>query len=109
MDAHSYRYWDEIMKALSRSKSAPPVVILKTTAVVTSECWPMLRAHRTPGMTERFEDFPGAVLIIASAKSAAGMRSMALPQGWFFDEPDAFPPELDAAGNPTPAESGPAA
>ena len=54
---------------------------------------------RDSGNTVLLKEFPGGVLIIAGANSAAGLRSMPA-QYLFLDEVDAYPPELDAEGDP---------
>jgi phage terminase large subunit GpA-like protein len=45
------------------------------------------------------KDFPGGTLVLAGANSAAGLRSM--PARFvFFDEPDAYPGDIEGEGSP---------
>jgi phage terminase large subunit GpA-like protein len=57
------------------------------------------RKSRVAGNTARLKEFPGGVLIITGANSAAGLRSM--PARYrFFDEVDAYPQNVEGEGDP---------
>lgn len=66
---------------------------------------PQLRAlvrparERDSGNTTLLKEFPGGVLLIAGANSAAGLRSMPV-QYMMLDEVDAYPQELEGEGDP---------
>lgn len=54
---------------------------------------------RDSGNTMLSKEFPGGVLILTGANSAAGLRSM--PARYLFcDEIDAYPPDADGEGDP---------
>lgn len=57
------------------------------------------RKSRDPGNTTLLKVFPGGMLVLASAESAADLRSMAA-RYLFLDEVDAFPEELEGEGDP---------
>lgn len=57
------------------------------------------RKSRDPGNTTLMKVFPGGILVLASAESAADLRSMAC-RFLFLDEVDAYPPELEGEGDP---------
>jgi phage terminase large subunit GpA-like protein len=54
---------------------------------------------RDSGNTLLQKEFPGGILILAGANSAAGLRSMPI-RFLFLDEVDAYPLDLDGEGNP---------
>ena len=54
---------------------------------------------RDSGNTMLSKDFPGGVLVMTGANSAAGLRSMAA-RYVFFDEVDAYPSSADDEGDP---------
>lgn len=54
---------------------------------------------RDSGNTVLSKDFPGGVLILTGANSAAGLRSMPV-RYLFLDEVDAYPPDADGEGDP---------
>lgn len=57
------------------------------------------KKSRDPGNTTLMKVFPGGMLVLASAQSAAELRSMAT-RYLFLDEIDAFPDELEGEGDP---------
>jgi len=57
------------------------------------------RKSRDPGNTTLMKVFPGGMLVLGSAESAADLRSMAA-RFLFLDEVDAFPEELEGEGDP---------
>lgn len=57
------------------------------------------RKSRDPGNTTLLKVFPGGILVLASAESAADLRSMSM-RYLFLDEVDAFPAELEGEGDP---------
>lgn len=54
---------------------------------------------RDSGNTQLMKEFPGGVLILAGANSAAGLRSMPV-RYLFLDEIDAYPMDVDEEGDP---------
>lgn len=57
------------------------------------------KKSRDPGNTTLLKTFPGGMLVLASAMSAAELRTMAV-RFLFLDEIDAFPEELPGEGDP---------
>lgn len=57
------------------------------------------KKSRDPGNTTLLKVFPGGMLVLASAMSAAELRTMAV-RFLFLDEIDAFPEELPGEGDP---------
>jgi phage terminase large subunit GpA-like protein len=57
------------------------------------------KKSRDPGNTTLLKVFPGGMLVLASAQSAAELRTMAV-RFLFLDEVDAFPEELPGEGDP---------
>lgn len=57
------------------------------------------RKSRDPGNTTLMKVFPGGMLVLGSAESAADLRSMAA-RFLFEDEIDAYPEEIDGEGDP---------
>ena len=57
------------------------------------------KKSRDPGNTTLLKVFPGGMLVLASAESAADLRSMAV-RFLFLDEVDAYPQELEGEGDP---------
>ncbi len=54
---------------------------------------------RDSGNTVLSKDFPGGILVMTGANSAAGLRSMPV-RYLFLDEVDAYPPDADGEGDP---------
>jgi phage terminase large subunit GpA-like protein len=54
---------------------------------------------RDSGNTQLEKEFPGGILIMGGANSAAGLRSMPV-RNLFLDEVDAYPPDVDGEGDP---------
>ncbi len=54
---------------------------------------------RDSGNTMMVKEFPGGVMIITGANSAAGLRSMPIRFA-FLDEVDAYPADIDGEGDP---------
>ena len=54
---------------------------------------------RDSGNTANMKEYPGGVVIITGANSAAGLRSMPV-RFLFMDEIDAYPYDVDGEGNP---------
>lgn len=84
----------EIAKRLSKQRLAP--LIEETPRLKTK-----IRAsrERDSGNTTLMKEFPGGVMIITGANSAAGLRSM--PARYLFlDEIDAYPVDVDGEGDP---------
>lgn len=93
-----------------------PMMVVQST-VDTAERWskqriasmieemPVLRERIAParsrdsGNTTLLKEFPGGVLVIAGANSAAGLRSMPV-KNLFLDEVDSYPIDLDGEGDP---------
>lgn len=73
-------------------------------ASMIDDC-PTLRAkvrparERDSGNTTLLKEFPGGVLVVAGANSAAGLRSMPV-RYLMLDEVDAYPIELEEEGDP---------
>lgn len=57
------------------------------------------RKSRDPGNTTLLKTFPGGMLVLGSAESAADLRSMSA-RFLFEDEIDAYPDEIDGEGDP---------
>ena len=55
---------------------------------------------RDSGNTTLLKEFPGGVLALTGANSAAGLRSMPV-RYLFFDEEDAYPGDVEGEGDPT--------
>ena len=54
---------------------------------------------RDSSNTQMSKEFPGGVLLLAGANSAAGLRSMPI-RYLMLDETDAYPPDCDGEGSP---------
>lgn len=54
---------------------------------------------RDSSNTQMAKEFPGGVLLLAGANSAAGLRSMPI-RFLMLDETDAYPPDCDGEGSP---------
>jgi phage terminase large subunit GpA-like protein len=54
---------------------------------------------RDSANTQMSKEFPGGVLLLAGANSAAGLRSMPI-RYLMLDETDAYPPDCDGEGSP---------
>ncbi|MDX2074694.1 MAG: phage terminase large subunit family protein [Alphaproteobacteria bacterium] len=84
----------DIAKRLSKQRIAPMI-----------EEMPVLREliapsrERDSGNTMLVKEFPGGVLIMTGANSAAGLRSMPV-RFLFLDEIDAYPSDIDGEGDP---------
>lgn len=84
----------ELAKRVSRQRIEPLI-----------EASPVLRRlvaparSRDSGNTVLLKEFPGGVLILTGANSAAGLRSMPV-RYLFLDEVDAYPGDLDGEGDP---------
>jgi phage terminase large subunit GpA-like protein len=55
--------------------------------------------ERDGGNTQLEKEFPGGILILGGANSAAGLRSMPV-RNLFLDEIDSYPPDVDGEGDP---------
>lgn len=55
--------------------------------------------ERDSGNTTLMKEFPGGILVLTGANSAAGLRSMAA-RNQFCDEIDAYPGDVDGEGDP---------
>ena len=84
----------ELGKRYSRQRIAPMI-----------EDAPILRSKvkdarsRDSGNTLLCKEFPGGILVITGANSAAGLRSMPV-RYVFLDEVDAYPPDVEGEGDP---------
>lgn len=84
----------DIAKRYSQQRIAPMI----------AEC-PSLREKiadsrsRDSTNTQLAKEFPGGVLLLAGANSAAGLRSMPI-RFLMLDETDAYPPDCDGEGSP---------
>ena len=84
----------DIAKRLSKQRIAPMI-----------EETPRLKdkiadsRSRDSGNTMMVKEFPGGVMIITGANSAAGLRSMPIRFA-FLDEVDAYPADVDGEGDP---------
>ena len=57
------------------------------------------RKEKKQSNTVLYKDFPGAILAVAGANSAASQRSMAYG-AWYGDEIDGFPEDVEGEGDP---------
>jgi phage terminase large subunit GpA-like protein len=55
--------------------------------------------ERDSGNTQLEKEFPGGILILGGANSAAGLRSMPV-RNLFLDEVDSYPPDVEGEGDP---------
>lgn len=84
----------DIAKKVSKQRIAPMI-----------EATPVLRERvrdprsRDSGNTVQVKEFPGGVLMMVGANSAAGLRSMPV-RDLFCDEIDEYPRDLDGQGDP---------
>lgn len=85
---------DETMKRNSKIRLAP---MIEATDVLRDRVKP--NRSRDSGNTLSQKDFPGGVLILAGANSAAGLRSMPIKY-LLLDEVDAYPLDLSGEGSP---------
>lgn len=84
----------EIGKRYSRQRIAPMIEATPKLSLKVSES-----KSRDSGNNTLSKEFPGGVLIITGANSAAGLRSMPC-RYLFMDEIDAYPEDVDGEGEP---------
>ena len=84
----------DLAKRYSRQRIAPMVAETPRLRDKVSE-----NRSRDEANTTLLKDFPGGVLLLAGANSAAGLRSMPV-RYLFLDEVDAFPLDVDGEGDP---------
>ncbi|HOW49326.1 MAG TPA: phage terminase large subunit family protein [Burkholderiaceae bacterium] len=84
----------DLAKRYSRQRIAPMVLETPRLRDKVSE-----NRSRDEANTTLLKDFPGGVLLLAGANSAAGLRSMPV-RYLFLDEIDAFPLDVDGEGDP---------
>ncbi len=94
-----------------------PVMVVQPTVDIATKRWARQRFNpmvehtkvlqglikparsRDSGNTSSMKEFPGGVLVIAGANSAAALRSTPV-RFLFLDEVDAYPSDVDGEGNP---------
>lgn len=84
----------EMAKRGSKQRIAP---LIEETPALKAKVRPS--RERDSGNTVQSKEFPGGILVMAGANSAAGLRSM--PARYLFlDEIDAYPGDVDGEGDP---------
>lgn len=84
----------DIGKRFSRQRIAPLISETPKLAQKVLE-----NKSRDASNTQMSKEFPGGILLIAGANSAAGLRSMPIKY-LFLDEVDAYPDDCDGEGDP---------
>jgi len=98
-------------------QSPAPVMVVQPTVEIATKRWARQRFNpmvehtkvlqglikparsRDSGNTSSMKEFPGGVLVIAGANSAAALRSTPV-RFLFLDEVDAYPADVDGEGDP---------
>lgn len=84
----------EMAKRGSKQRIGP---LIEVTPTLKAKVRPS--RERDSGNTVQSKEFPGGILVLAGANSAAGLRSM--PARYLFlDEVDAYPGDVDGEGDP---------
>lgn len=81
-------------KRVSKQRLAP---MLENVEALAKKIKPS--RERDSGNTQLEKEFPGGILILGGANSAAGLRSMPV-RYLFLDEIDAYPADVEGEGNP---------
>jgi phage terminase large subunit GpA-like protein len=81
-------------KRVSKQRLAP---MFENVAALSKKIKPA--RERDSGNTQLEKEFPGGMLILAGANSAAGLRSMPM-RYLFLDEVDAYPADVEGEGDP---------
>ncbi|MCO5285196.1 MAG: phage terminase large subunit family protein [Chitinophagaceae bacterium] len=84
----------EVVELVSKTRIQP---MLESTPALTKKVKPA--RSRDSGNTLTKKEFPGGILRLAGANSAAGLRNMPVKR-LMLDEVDAYPVDLDSEGNP---------
>lgn len=84
----------DIAKRFSRQRIAPLINETPKLAEKIQE-----NKSRDSSNTQMAKEFPGGILLLAGANSAAGLRSMPIKY-LFLDEVDAYPADCDGEGDP---------
>lgn len=84
----------DIAQRFSRQRIAP--LISESPRLVSKVA---SNKSRDGGNSMLSKEFPGGILLLAGANSAAGLRSMPIKK-LFLDEVDAYPPDVDGEGDP---------
>src|SRR6202020_1473663 len=87
-------------KRVSKQRIAP---MLENVEALRNKIKPS--RERDSGNTQLEKEFPGGILILGGANSAAGLRSMPV-RYLFLDEVDAYPPDVDGEGDPVALAEG---
>ncbi len=84
----------DIAKKYSQQRVAPMIADCPALAerIPTSK-------SREQGNTVLLKEFPGGILVLSGANSAAGLRSMPI-KNLFLDEVDAYPDDVEGEGDP---------
>jgi phage terminase large subunit GpA-like protein len=84
----------ELAKRFSRQRVSP---LIEETERLKAKVRPA--RERDSGNTVLSKEYPGGILMITGANSAAGLRSMPI-RDLFMDEIDAYPGDVDGEGDP---------
>ncbi len=84
----------EIIKKYSQQRIAPMIADCPELAARVKD-----PKTRDSGNTVLLKEFPGGILVLSGANSAAGLRSMPI-KNLFLDEVDAYPEDVDGEGDP---------
>lgn len=84
----------ELAKRFSRQRVTP---LIEETPRLKAKVRPA--RERDSGNTVLSKEYPGGILMITGANSAAGLRSMPI-RNLFMDEIDAYPGDVDGEGDP---------
>lgn len=84
----------DVANKVSKQRIAP---MIAATSVLSKRVTPP--RSRDSGNTLMVKEFPGGLLIMAGANSAAGLRSMPI-RFLFLDEIDRYPEDVDGEGDP---------
>ena len=84
----------DVVKRYSKQRIAPMIAASPTLQSKVSD-----PRERDSGNTMFAKEFPGGILIMTGANSAAGLRSMPMRRA-LLDEVDAYPRDLDDEGDP---------
>ncbi|CAK6698799.1 phage terminase large subunit family protein [Synechococcus sp. CBW1107] len=84
----------ELAKRFSRQRVSP---LIEETERLKAKVRPA--RERDSGNTVLSKEYPGGILMITGANSAAGLRSMPI-RDLFMDEVDAYPGDVDGEGDP---------